>query len=381
MSKRQTARPASTVSDFVAAMEAIAPTALAQDWDNVGLLAGDPPAKVCRVLFAIDLTPAVTAEAIRSSADVLFCYHPPIFRPIKTLTSPGAGTESLVFQCVRNNIALYSSHTALDAADGGTNDIIASLCGINETRPLEYIETPGEDNCKLAVFVPPQQANVIADAAFACGAGNIGDYTHCSYRSDGTGTFFGTDGTNPVIGKRGRLERVDEIRVEMIVPRSKLPAVVDAIRDAHPYEEPTFDIYPLAPTPVRGIGRVGDLPKKTTLTRLAQKLAHATKAANTSIVGRPNTKSTRAIIVVGAAGSLPFRVGVGVGVGDVIITGEIRHHDALAIDRRGASAIALGHWTSERPVLADIIRRLKGDLHGVELKLSRADQEPFARLG
>lgn len=382
MSKKPTVRTAAqsaaTVSDFVAAMEAIAPTALAQDWDNVGLLAGDRSARVRRVLLAIDLTPAVTAEAARLNADMLFCYHPPIFRPIKTLVTPGSEMESLVFQCVRNGIALYSSHTALDAADGGTNDVIASLCGISETHPLEYIDTPGEDNCKLVVFVPREHADSVADAAFAAGAGIIGNYTHCSYRTDGTGTFFATEGTNPTIGKRGQFESVKELRVEVIVPRAKLPSVVAAIRAAHPYEEPAFDIFPLAATPTCGIGRIGYLPRKTTLIELAQKLARATKAANTSMVGRPATKITRAIIVVGAAGSLPLRVGLG--GGDVIITGELRHHDALAIDRAGATAIALGHWTSEHPILASIIRRLKPSLPDVKLQLSRTDREPFTCL-
>jgi dinuclear metal center YbgI/SA1388 family protein len=377
MSKASRSR-SHTVSDFSVAMNAIAPTTLAQEWDNVGVLAGDLSAHVRRVLFAIDLTPTVTAEAIRLRADLLFCYHPPIFQPIKTLVAQNAGVESLVFQCVRNNIAVYSSHTALDAADGGTNDVIAGLCGIAKTNPLEFVDTPGEDNCKIVVFVPREHVDRIADAAFAAGAGVIGNYTHCSYRTDGTGTFFGTSGTNPAIGKRGRFEHVDEVRLEFVTPRGQLPEVVQAVRTAHPYDEPAFDIFPLTPAPSRGIGCVGELPKQTTLATLAQRLSEATKATNVSIVGRSATKIKRAIIVVGAAGRLPFRGGIG--AGDVVITGEIRHHDALAFDRAGATAIALGHWTSERPILTAVIRKLKVALPGVDLKLSRADREPFARV-
>ncbi len=367
-----------TVSDFTVAMDAIAPTALAQDWDNVGLLAGDLSSKIRRVLFAIDMTPAVTAEAIRAKADLLFCYHPPIFQPIKNLVTPGNGTESLVFLCIRNNIALYSSHTALDVADGGTNDVIAGLCGIDQTQPLEYVDNPGENNSKIVVFAPPEHIDAIANAAFAKSAGIIGNYSQCSFRTGGTGTFFGNDGTRPTIGKRGRPERVNEIRLELITPHSKLPAVVSAICGAHPYDEPAFDIFPVTPTPTRGIGRVGDLPVQSTLNKLAQKLAKATKAQNAAIVGRSTTKVKRAVILVGAAGSLPFRAGVG--AGDVIITGEIRHHDALAIERAGATAIALGHWTSESPILKSIINRLKQTLPGVDLTLSRSDQEPFTHL-
>jgi len=378
MSKQKKAERPATVSDFELAMESIAATKLAQSWDNVGLLVGDRSAIVRRILFSIDLTQAVVEEATRANADALFCYHPPIFRPIHTLVSPGTGMESLVLQCARNGIALYSSHTALDAAEGGTNDLIAELCGMQETIPLEYVDDPGKDNVKVVVFVPGEHADRVANAAFAAGAGVIGDYTHCSYRGKGTGTFFATEGTNPAIGKRGRVERVDELRVELVAPRSRLPAVVAAIRNTHPYEEPAFDLYPLVPPPARGIGRVGFLPRKTTLATLARKLSGRIRATNSSIVGRRSCKVHRAIIIVGAAGSLPLRCGLG--AGDVIVTGEIRHHDALAIARSGACAIALGHWTSEHPILSTLVRRLRSELPGVALKLARSDCEPFARF-
>ncbi len=359
-------------------MESIVPTVLAQSWDNVGLLAGDRQGPVDRVLTCIDLTPAVVEEALGEKIDVILAYHPPIFKPVSSLCADGTGTEAVVFQCIRNGIAIYAVHTALDTADGGTNDVIASLCGIDDTEPLEYVDDPTVEVCKFVVFVPPNAIKKVSNAMFTAGAGHIGDYSRCSYRTSGQGTFFGGEATQPIIGEPGRMEYVDEIRLETVVPLKSLPAVVTAMVQAHPYEEPAFDVYPLKPPPLRGIGRIGRLPRPVHLASLARKLKRATDAAHVQIVGPPDRTIDRAVIVVGAAGSLPFRTSLT--LNDVIITGEIRHHDALTIQRRGCSAIALGHWTSERPVLAPLTQRLQGALPGVTVQISQSDENPFNSL-
>ena len=364
-----------TVKDFCIAMESIAPTGLAQSWDNVGLLVGDPAAPIRRIMACIDLTPAVVDEGIRKKADLILAYHPPIFKPVSTLRADSPDMNAVVFRSIQNGMAIYSTHTALDAAEGGTNDVIAALCGISETQPLEYVDEPGVHELKLVTFVPADRVDPIAEALFAAGAGRIGNYDKCSYRIPGQGTFFGGESTNPSVGRRGRLERVDEIRLETVIPATKLPAVVNALMTAHPYDEPAFDLYPLKPQPVRGIGRLGKLPRTLSLSSLAGKLKKAMGAGGVQIVGTPGRSVDRAIIVVGAAGSLPFRIPLR--SRDVIITGEIRHHDALTIERRDCSAIALGHWTSERPVLAPLTQRIKAALPGINIHVSRSDREPF----
>ena len=364
-----------TVADFCSAMEAIAPTSLAQSWDNVGLLAGDTEAQLRQALLCIDMTGDVIDEAVRCKADLILAYHPPIFKPINRLCMPGTGTEALVFRCISRGIAIYSTHTALDAANGGTNDVLAGLCGIKETEPLEYIDDPDSTELKVVVFVPADSVERVAGAMFDAGAGHIGNYSRCSYRSTGNGTFFGSEDTNPAIGQRGKMEYVDEIRLETIVSAQVLPAVVSAIRESHPYDEPAFDVYPLKAKPVRGIGRCGKLPQPTTLGNLANNLKQATESANVQIVGSTDTKVDRAVIVVGAAGSLPFRSPLS--KTDVIITGEIRHHDALTIQRYGCSAIALGHWASERPVLTPVAVQIEEALPGISATVSEADRDPF----
>lgn len=375
MSARKRSQRGVTVAGFCDAMHAIAPPALAQEWDNVGLLAGDRGAAVRRVLLCIDLTPAVAGEAVQHKVDLVMAYHPPIFRPVHRLTMPSHGTEESVFRCIRNGIAIYSTHTALDAAEGGTNDVIARLCGVRQTRPLEFVDEPGFDQVKLVVFVPKDEIDQVAKAIFAAGAGHIGDYSHCSYRIPGMGTFLGGESTNPTLGQRGRLEHADEIRMETVVPSDKLADVVAALVKAHSYEEPAFDIYPLRGHPVAGIGRIGDLPKPISLASLARKLKRTAPAPGLQIVGSDRAEVDRVVIVVGAAGSLPFRVSLR--PTDVIITGEIRHHDALAIRRRGCNAIAMGHWASERPTLAVLADRLLETLPGITVRVSEQDDDPF----
>lgn len=373
--RRSSTRTKTVVADVCAAMENLAPTALAQEWDNVGLLAGDLQAAVRRVLLTIDMTEAVVDEAIRKKVEFVISYHPPIFKPITSLRTPGSGMDALVFRCIRGGAAIYSPHTALDAAEGGTNDVLAELCGITETEPLEYVDAPTEAQCKFVVFVPSEHVEKVASAMFETGAGHIGDYSQCSFRSSGEGTFLGGETTRPAIGQRGRMESVQEVRLESIVRTTDISKVVRAMRDVHPYEEPAFDIYPLKARPVRGIGRCGRLSKTTTLQRLAQRLRLQTKANCVQIVGERDQPVEEAVIVAGAAGSLPFRISLS--SRHVVITGEIRHHDALTIQRVGCTAIALGHWASERPVLKPLARRLGRLLPRLWVSTSAADHDPF----
>lgn len=376
MSAKRSKRRIATVAEACDVLDAIAPVALAQSWDNVGLLAGDRDAPVRRMLCCIDLTPAVVDEAEAAKIDFVMAYHPPMFKPVSRLTIPGDGAETAVFRCIRSGIAVYSTHTALDAADGGTNDVIAAHCGVHDTEPLEFVDDPRTDECKVVVFVPPDEVDQVANAMFDAGAGHIGDYSRCSYRLAGHGTFLGGSAANPAVGTRGEMEHVDEIRLETIVSRRDVPAVAAAIRRTHSYEEPAFDVYPLHAHPVRGIGRRGNLPTPTTLGKLARKLKKACAAPTVQIVGAPNQPVRRVIIVVGAAGSLPFRGRLL--EDDVIITGEIRHHDALTIRRRGCAAIALGHWASERPVLTPLAARVGAALPTIEVRVSQRDADPFA---
>ncbi len=364
-----------TVGAVADAMDRIAPPELAQSWDNVGLLVGNRKAACKRVLLCIDLTPAVLAEADAARCEIVVSYHPPLFKPVKRIVADSDGTEAIVHEAISRGIAIYSSHTALDAAEGGVNDVLAELCGLTDVGPFEYVPA-GHRECKVVTFVPFARVEKVASAMFAAGAGRIGDYEQCSYRLRGEGTFFGTESTNPQVGRKGQLEHVAETRIEMVAPERCLPEVIAALRRSHPYEEPAFDIYPLTPEPTPGIGRVGILPKGTTLAGLAKSLKRATRSNVVMTVGDVGTKLRRAAVCAGSAGRMPLEM-PRASACDVIVTGEIRHHDALSILRAGKTAIALGHWESERPALAPLGKRLKQMLGAIDIRLSRKDTPPF----
>jgi dinuclear metal center YbgI/SA1388 family protein len=367
-----------TVGALCDAMERIAPTRHAAAWDNVGLLAGSRAWSAQRVLLTIDLTRAVLEEARRRHCGAVVSYHPPIFKPAKRWIVDDDSQESVAAAALAAGIAVYSPHTALDAAPGGTNEMLANLCGLKELRAFPTGDAVSGDR-KLVVFVPLSHAERVAEAMFAAGAGRIGAYEKCSYRLTGVGTFFGGAETNPRVGRRGRLEQVEEIRMEMVCPAPRVAAAVTALRRAHPYEEPAYDVYPLvsADAATTGLARFGTFTRSERLGALAASLKRRTRAAHVVIVGDPGARLRRGVVCAGSAGDLPFQVDGGLSRGDVVITGELRHHDALRYQRVGAGVIALGHWASERPVLAALAARLKKMLPGADCIVSRADVDPF----
>ncbi len=375
---KRSQKPATTVADVVQVMETIAPPDLAQPWDNTGLLAGDTAAACRRILLCVDLTPPVLAEAMAWACDLIVAYHPLLLKPVNRLSAAAEGPESVLFRAIAADIAVYCPHTALDAAPGGTNDVLAGMCGLTEVEPFEYT-TAGPRQSKVVTFVPHEQADRVAGAMFAAGAGRIGDYAMCSYRLRGRGTFFGLAGTDPRVGRKGRLEQVEETRLEVITADSRLPEVINALLSAHPYEEPAYDIYPLSPPPGFGIGRVGTLPTGTTLAGLARRLKRACGSGRVELVGRAATAVRRAAVCVGSAGLLPFEKPRSADC-DVVVTGEMRHHDALTLLRNGRTAILLGHWESERPILSVLGSRLEEALRGVRVAVSRKDASPFTLL-
>jgi len=375
-------RKNTNVAHLCSAMERIAPTAAAADWDNVGLLVGCGDWPLHRVLLTIDTTPAVLDEAVRGRCDAVLSYHPLIFRAVKRLLPSRLDQEGLAAEALSRRIAVYSPHTALDAAPGGTNETLATLAGLVDLVPFEAA-AGSAPQCKLVVFVPEVHADRVAEAVFLAGAGRIGDYEKCSYRLQGQGTFFGAEGAHPAVGRKGRLERVDEVRLEIVFPQQRLAEVTAAVRQAHPYEEPAFDVYPLVASPNVGTGqgRTGSFRMPVGLAALAATLGKKTGAKNIAIVGKARQKVRRGLVCVGAAGSLPFELPqTPCGPGDVVVTGEIRHHDALRYERSGAAAIALGHWASERPVLKPLAGRLKRLLPDAKIVLSRKDRDPFAAV-
>ena len=363
------------VRDITQQLESFAPLHLAEEWDNVGLLVGDAEATVRKLILCIDLTGAVLDEVIAAGAQMVMAYHPIIFKPINRLT---ARSQPVVYKAARKGIAVYSMHTALDVVPGGTNDVLAESMGLTELQPLD--PTTGRDQCKIVVFTPPADLGNVATAAFEAGAGKIGGYSDCAFFSQGMGTFVGGEDTNPTLGAPGRAEAVEEVRLEVIAPLSCSTEVVGAIQDAHSYETPAIDVYRLESLPGDcGLGRVGTLDKAVTERALIARIKKAIGVGNVSLA-RPRGRTDAAKVSVAAccAGSCGSLAESAARAGATFyLTGEMRHHQALAATSAGLTVVCVGHSNSERKILRLLAKLLKKSLPKLQTAIARKDVDPF----
>jgi dinuclear metal center YbgI/SA1388 family protein len=359
---------------LIDALEQIAPTRNAESWDNVGLLAGDAAQEISRAMLCIDYTPEVACESAGERCDAVIAYHPPIFEPLKRVVAGGA--SAAVFDAIRRGVALYSPHTAIDVADGGTNDMLADAIGLADRAPLRLAQTKASQY-KLVTFVPAEQVEKVSQALFDAGAGRIGKYSSCSFRSPGTGTFFGEAGTNPTVGESGRLEQADEIRIETVVPIAKIDVAIRALRSAHPYEEPAFDLQQLAAPPEGlGLGRIGEFTTPVERSELIERIKRELEIGQVLVAGPTEGVARRAAVCAGACGDL---------LNDAIaqkaafyLTGEMRHHDALKAARTGMTVVCTLHSNSERAVLKRLKRRIEQHIPDFPIVVSRKDRDPFS---
>ena len=363
------------VKDIAPIVEEIAPLGLAQDWDNVGLLVGNPEQSIKNVLLTIDVTKAVVAEAKRLKAELIVSYHPVIWDGLKQVLA--SGRTQVVYELIRAGISVFSIHTALDAVSGGVNDGLAEMLGIQNAMPLgDYVEYEPQTNYKLVVFVPVEAMKPVANAMFAAGAGAIGNYSNCGFHTDGTGTFRPMAGAKPAIGQRGKTEAVHEMRFETIVPADKLDAVVAAMKTSHPYETPAFDIFRLFGYGNRfGLGRIGPLDKPARVAQLVERIKKQTGAKAVGLVGDTKRLVKTAAVCAGTCGKIVNTV-MAAGA-DLYLTGEMKHHEALAAQEAGLTCICLSHTVSERFILKKVARQLKSRMKPVNVKISKADADPF----
>jgi dinuclear metal center YbgI/SA1388 family protein len=352
----------------------IAPLHLAEPWDNVGLLAGDPQQDVQRILLCIDYTPAVAAEARENHCDLIIAYHPPLFSAVKTLTATGA--TALIHDAIRRGVAIYSPHTAWDAAPGGTNDFLADCLGLTRSSPLRTTPAPASF-LKLVTYVPETNLDTLAAAVFNAGAGHIGNYSSCSFRSPGTGTFFGQPGTHPALGQPGQLESQPEIRFETILPADNAPSVINALLAAHPYEEPAYDLTTVTVPPVgAGHGKIGHLPAPLPLSTIVNTLKKQLNLEHLLVSGDSTASIERIAICAGAGGEL-LDAAITAGA-QLYLTGELRHHDALKAAAANVNLICTLHSNSERPSLTRLKSRLQALADLPPVLLSQTDRDPFS---
>ncbi|MBN2581579.1 MAG: Nif3-like dinuclear metal center hexameric protein [Planctomycetes bacterium] len=360
------------VRDVLAAIDRAAPFALQESWDNSGLLVGDPAAEVSRILVALDHTEAVVKEAAKLKAELIVTHHPMFHPPLKRLC-PDTHDGRIALQLAASGIALVAAHTNYDSAPDGLNDILARSLGLMDTVPL--VRSPAARSTKLVVFVPPSDLDRVERAVFDAGGGHIGRYSQCSFRVTGTGSFLGDESTRPTVGTRGRREQVEELRVETVVPSDRLAEVVQALKAAHSYEEPAFDLYPLdVPAESAGLGRAGKLVKAVNLKTFVDRVRRALSVKTVEVVGSLKGNVERAAVLGGSGGDYwPQTLAAG---SQVLVTGEMKHHDRLAAADAGMVAIVAGHYATEHVAVAGLAKLLRGALSDVKVQASAAEKNP-----
>lgn len=369
------------MSDIVKTMETIAPIRLAAEWDNVGLLLGLPDDPADRVLLTIDLTDAVLDEAIAKQVRAIIAYHPPIFQPLRAVANHSP-RERLLLKTLRAGLAVYSPHTALDAAPDGLADWLARAFGSGDIRALKpHAELPRSEATKVVTFCPADVVDRLRNALASVGAGRIGAYEQCSFELAGAGTFFATDDATPTVGGKGRLERVQEVRLEMVCPRRSLALAMTTIRQFHPYQEPPIEIHALEPRPDRssGEGRRIVLDRAVTLKTLASRIKEALGVARVKVATAPEIDKVQTIGVCAGSGVDLLDEAIAEGC-QLFLTGEMRHHEVLSATSRGCAVMLAGHTNTERGFLPRLRDRLAASLPNGEFLVSRADRDPFESM-
>jgi len=343
-----------TVEDVVGWIELNFPPDLAEPWDAVGLVCGRPQAQVGSVRVVVDVTADVVASAIADGVDIILAHHPLFLGGVSSV-APDDHKGRIIHDLIENRIALYVAHTSADSARPGVSDALGALVGVADMRPLEPAATQSLD--KVTVFVPISAVQSVLNALSDAGAGRIGNYERCAYLVTGLGTFVPMVGADPHIGRIGVAEEVEEYRVEMVLPRSKRAAVISALRDAHPYEEPAFDITELAISdshiPVSasvGIGRVGRISEQMTLGEFAQIVARVLPPTHHGVrVAGDLTQPVRTVALCGGSGDSLLYAANAAGA-DVYLTSDLKHHRVSEhLADGGCAIIDVAHFASEHP--------------------------------
>src|SRR4051794_9566862 len=338
------------LGDVIRELEARYDPSWAEPWDAVGLVCGDPDADVLRALFAVDPVEVVVDEAIAKGVDLLVTHHP-LFLGGTTSVAATTAKGRVVHRLLTAGIGLFVAHTNADVASPGVSDALGEALGLTALRPLRA--APADPQDKVVTFVPADAVDRVLDAMSLAGAGEIGDYGRCAFLGEGTGTFRPSPEANPTVGKPGEITRASEVRIEMVSPRARRSAVLRALLDAHPYEEPAWDVLELAVSPgARGLGRVGELGGAMSLAEFTGHATGSLPATSWGVraAGEPDRVVRTVAVCGGSGGDLAAearRAGA-----DVLLTSDLKHHaTSEAVADLGIGLVDAAHWATEWPWL------------------------------
>ncbi|SER17478.1 dinuclear metal center protein, YbgI/SA1388 family [Gracilibacillus ureilyticus] len=327
------------VRDIIELFEQWVPTGYAESWDNVGLQIGNLNNQVTKVMTTLDVTEQIADEAIEKKADFILAHHPLLFQGVKQIEENDFKGK-VIHKLIKHDISVYAAHTNLDIVNGGVNDLLADLLQIKNRELL--VPSFTEKLYKFAAYVPQTHTESFIEAIGQAGAGHIGNYSHCTFRTAGTGAFKPLEGTNPYIGEQGKLEQVEEDRVETIVKEIQLNHIIETAKKAHPYEEMAYDILPMKNSgEVLGLGRIGEIEEERNLADYAEHVKKVFQLPFVRFVGDPY-KVVRRVAVLGGSGKGYIEDAIRHGA-DVYITGDLTFHEALDAKEQGIGLIDPGH--------------------------------------
>ena len=347
-----------TGKEIIKYLEEWAPKGIAWDKDNVGLQVGDPEIKIKNVLLSLDLKEEVIESAIKENCNLIITHHPLLFYPLKNLDFSKNIIARMIEKLIKNNITLYSAHTNLDFTKHGVSYKLAERLSLKNIR---FLKNLSDNQIKLAVFVPVSHINKVAEAIYQSGGGIIGEYSHCSFRTSGTGTFKGSIESNPAIGKKGVAEFVEEVKLEVLVDKWKLNQVLDAVKKVHPYEEVAYDIYSLKNENANyGIGAIGELSEAMDTNDF---LNFVSSKLKTSTLRYTNSKKKKIKTVAVCGGSCGELVDEAIKQNaDAFVTADLKYHTFQDAEGK-ILLIDAGHYETEVPILDEIKKRLESLLN------------------
>jgi dinuclear metal center YbgI/SA1388 family protein len=359
------------VKDIIAAIEEYAPPVYQESYDNSGLQIGNIDEEVKGILLSLDVTEAIVDEAMERNCNMIVAHHPLLFSGLKRISGRNY-VERIVQKAIKNDIAIYAAHTNLDNVRNGVNAKIAEKLGLKNTSILAPMQGLLS---KLFTYIPKDSADKVRDALFAAGAGDIGNYYECSFNTEGTGTFRPGENTNPTIGTSGgERESVNEVKLEVLVPKHKEAQVLKALFQSHPYEEVAFELVALRNSNQElGAGMVGSLSKpmaeEAFLSFLKEKMKINT-IRHTTLLGKPVQK----LAICGGSGSFLLKDAINAGA-DVFITGDFKYHQFF--DAEGKIVIAdIGHYESEQFTVEIFEEILRKKFSNFAVLLSRISTNP-----
>ena len=361
-----------TISSIIHCLHNWANPSLQESYDNAGLICGNPNQQVTRILVCLDATEAVVDEAIRKNAELIVAHHPIVFKGLKRFTG-NSYVEKTLIKAIKNDIAIFAIHTNLDNIESGVNAEIANRLGIVNPRILS---PKNQLLYKLAVFVPKQNADNLANAMFLAGAGRIGNYDRASFRSEGIGSFRPGPKANPHLGKIGTTEYVEELKLEMLVEKHLLNPVINAMIQNHPYEEVAYDYWELENTHAQiGSGMIGELPSEMPLLSFLTLLKEKFNLQMAKYTGNPN-KMVKKVAFCGGSGSFLIPCALKQNA-DLFLSADFKYHEFFDAEDK-MTIVDMGHYESEQFTVDLIMRKLQAQCDGIEILPTEMNTNPVS---